>query len=132
MSQNDLEQFHSLVSQLKDQYLEVKQSVAKLQHPTPDESQVERLGIIKEMLVKVKLTESELAPIRDKVESSGVKLPAETRAVVDELTDLVTRLIPVIGTLEKDAMKARQTLAPVIRQSVRAVKMKSAYSKQRV
>jgi len=130
MSNNRLQQYHVLVQQMLDQYRIVEQNVNRISSELETTSATDALEPIKQLLDQVKQTESELNPIRDSLQADGATVPPETKALVDDTVKIVTTLIPRIGAMEQKAVESRERLAPVIREGVRAVKMKSAYAKQ--
>ncbi|QEG23358.1 hypothetical protein [Mariniblastus fucicola] len=130
MSNNNLEQFHNLVLQLLDQYKIVDQTVQQVRTKPETESPIDTLETIKQLLDHVKQTEARIQPIRDSLQAANATIPRPTQQLIDETVTIVTSLIPNIGALEKDAVESREKLAPIIREGVRAVKMKSAYAKQ--
>lgn len=130
MSNNRLQQYHVLVQQMLDQYRIVEQNVNRVSSELETTSATDALEPIKQLLDQVKQTESELKPIRDSLQADGATVPPETKALVDDTVKIVTTLIPRIGAMEQKAVESRERLAPVIREGVRAVKMKSAYAKQ--
>ena len=131
MSQSNLDQFHRLVQQLFSQYTLAQQAVDHVYANQETASNNETLDSIRQLLTHVKQTEAEIAPLRDSLQSQNIAVPAATQTVVDDTIKIVTTLIPRIGALEKSAVDARERLAPVIHEGVRAASMKSAYAKQK-
>lgn len=130
MSNSSLQEYEALAKELLHQYRSVDRAVDYVVASKGSTSANETLEVIKKLLDSVKKTESKVQPIRDSLIAEGATLPESTQKVIDETVKIVTTLIPRIGALEKDAVEARERLAPVIREGVRAAKMKSAYSKQ--
>jgi hypothetical protein len=131
MSNNNLEQFQALARQLLSQYQVVEQAVEHVFENQESTSKNEMLDAIRSLLTEVKQTEAQLKPLRDILKNDSVSMPPATQATIDQTIQIVTTIIPRIGAIEKSAIDSRESLAPVIRESVRAVQMKSAYSKQR-
>ncbi len=130
MSNSNLEQFHFLAQQLLNQYKIVEQTVDQVYSQREAASTTDTLESIQQLLLHVKQTESMIQPIRDSLKTDNESIPADTQKIVADTVQIVTTLIPRIGALEKEAVDSREKLAPVIREGVRAAKMKSAYSKQ--
>lgn len=131
MSKNKLDQFHSLVQRMLDQYLIVQRAVDYIYATKDSVSTTDTLESIRNLLMDVKQTETEIQPVRDSLQAENAQIPPATQELVDQTVQIVTTLIPRIGALEKDAVEAKENLAPAIRESVRAAQMKSAYAKQR-
>lgn len=125
------QQFRNLATQLHGQYKAVEKAIREVddrKFSTPD---VDLLTRINSLLDPIKHTESELAPIRDQMQSNGMSTPDDMKAVIDETVSIVSSLLPKIGELENKAKEARQNLAPKIGESVRAMRMQSAYGRKR-
>jgi hypothetical protein len=130
MSKSNLEQFHVLALQLQNQYKVVERNVDQIYANKDVAATTETLESIRALLLEVKQTEHQIQPLRDSLQAEGESMPEATQKIIDRTVQIVTTLIPRIGALEKEAIDSKEKLAPVIREGVRAVKMKSAYSKQ--
>lgn len=115
---------------LLEQYRVVDRAITDITSQKEHRSSNETLEKINQLLAGIKKTESQIQPVRDDLIAQKVSVPEPTQKVIDETVQIVTALIPRIGALEKDAVAARERLTPVIREGVRAAKMKSAYAKQ--
>ena len=128
MSSNRLAKFHELSVKLRQEYESVEQRVDALFCDVT--STTDALEKINSLLDQVKLIESQVQPIRESLNESGESLPAETRLVVDETIQMVSRILPKVGELTQAAVEAKEKLAPKIHAGVQALKMQSAYTKK--
>ena len=125
------QKFRDLTTQLHGQYQIVENAIREIddgKFSTPD---IDLLTRINSLLDPIKQTESDLAPIRDQMQSNGMSTPEDMSKVIDETVAVVSYLLPKIGELENKAKEARQNLAPKIGESVRAMRMQSAYGRKR-
>lgn len=132
MTENELEQqFRVFTKQLLDNYQMVEDVVRKIDGKQQSSLDVDQLTQINELMKPVKQTESILGPIRDSMKAKGLSTPDDVKPLIDKTVEIVGYLLPKIGELEKVARESRQNLAPSIGESVRAMKMQSAYGRGR-
>ena len=132
MTENELEQqFRMFTKQLLDNYQMVEDVVRHIDNKQKSTLDVDQLTQINDLMKPVKETESMLGPIRDSMKAKGLSTPDDVKPVIDKTVEIVGYLLPKIGELEKVARESRQNLAPSIGESVRAMKMQSAYGRGR-
>jgi seryl-tRNA synthetase len=125
------QQFASLVIELHQHYQTVNDAMRKIESGSLAAPSVELLSQVNSLLDPVKATEAKLRPIREQMETAGRSTPAELKPVIDQTVEIVSFLLPKIGELENSAKESRAKLAPKIGESVRAMRMQSAYGRKR-
>lgn len=125
------QQFSDLATELHQQYEIIRARIEQINAEQMTTPSVELLSQINVLLAPVKETESRLAPIRERMIAEGYSTPAETKPIIEQTVEIVSYLLPKIGALEKSAQESRDSLAPKIGESVRAMRMQSAYGRKR-
>lgn len=125
------QQFSDLATELHQHYQTVQAAIEQIDAKQIAAPSVELLSQINALLTPVKETESRLAPVRDQLIAAGESTPADVKPIIEQTVQIVSYLLPKIGELEKSAQQSRDNLAPKIGESVRAMRMQSAYSRKR-
>ncbi len=119
-------ELEELAVRLKRQYQELDRIVEAMSDSSQDS-----IDAISEQLSTIKQTEAALRPIREEFRSTGDALPAHLQETTSETIEILKGLLPKLGQLEKTTLDSAKRLFPKIQESVRAVKMQSAYGANR-
>jgi hypothetical protein len=123
------QRINELVSELLQKYRAVQAHLDRASEPIHFAAQAEQLAELKSTLDEAKFIEQQLFPLRDQFALAGGELSQQTQSLIEQSIAIVTRLLPQLGSLEKQAQIARQNLEPQIHDGVRLLKMQNAYAR---
>lgn len=122
---------NSLVTNLLQHYRTVQDQLNLAADLEGNVSRAEILRELKGTLDRIKAIELQLFPLRDSFVAGGGTLSDQTHSLIQQSIDIVSRLIPQLGTMEQQSRQAKLDLAPEIHDGVRTMKMLSAYAQNR-